>query len=236
MFYSSLGIGMQKLRDIWSNRQVISLGEQNEAKLAKANWILPRECSVREKTLFQQHKKWLYTWTSPNGQYRNKIDCILCSRRWRSCILSTKTRPGADCGSGHLLLIAKFRLKLKKTRKNTRPARNDLNQILYEFIVEMMNRFKGLDLVSRCLKNCGQRSVMYRRQWTKPSPQKEWEGYVRLNSEFQRTARRDKKAFFNEQCLIIEENNKGGKTWGLYRNIGNIKGAFCPKVGTVKGK
>ena len=149
---------------------------------------------------------------------------------------SAKTRPGADCGSGHLLLIAKFRLKLKKTRKNTRPARNDLNQIPYEFIVEMMNRFKGLDLVSRCLKNCGQRSVMYRRQRTKPSPQKEWEGYLQLNSEFQRTARRDKKAFFNEQCLIIEENNKGGKTRDLYRKIGNIKGAFCPKVGTVKGK
>ena len=60
---------------------------------------------------------------------------------------SAKTRPGTDCGSDHQLLIAKFRLKLKKTGKNTRPARYDINQILYEFTVEVTNRFKGLDLV-----------------------------------------------------------------------------------------
>ena len=64
----------------------------------------------------------------------------------------------------------------------------------------------------------------------------ESEKYIQLNVDFQKIARRDKKAFFNEQCLIIEENNKGGKTRDLYRKIGNIKGAFCPKVGTVKGK
>ena len=57
-----------------------------------------------------------------------------------------KTRPGANCGSDHQLLIANFRLKLKKTGKNTRPVRYDLNQILYEFAVAVMNRFKGLDL------------------------------------------------------------------------------------------
>ena len=55
----------------------------------------------------------------------------------RSCIQSAKTRPGADCGSDHQLLIAKFRLKLKKTRKTTRPARYDLNKILYEFTVQV---------------------------------------------------------------------------------------------------
>ena len=59
--------------------------------------------------VFQQHKKRLYTWTSPDGQHRNQIDYILCSQRWRSAIESTKTRPGADCGSDHELLIAKFR-------------------------------------------------------------------------------------------------------------------------------
>ena len=65
-------------------------------------------------TLFQQHKKRLYTWTSPGGRYRNQIDYILCSQRWRVSIQSTKTRPEADCGSDHELLIAEFRLKLKK--------------------------------------------------------------------------------------------------------------------------
>ena len=63
-------------------------------------------------TLFQQHKRRLYTWTSADGQYWNQIDYTLCSQRWRSSIQSVKTRPGADCGSDHELLIAKFRLKL----------------------------------------------------------------------------------------------------------------------------
>ena len=75
--------------------------------------------------------------------------CFLCSQRWRSSIQSTKTRPGADCGSDHELLIAKFRLKLKKVGKTTRPFRYDLNQIPYDYTVEVRNRFKGLDLIDR---------------------------------------------------------------------------------------
>ena len=104
---------------------------------------------VLANTLFQQHKRRLYTCTSPDGQYRNQIDYILCSQRWRSSIQSAKTRLGADCGSGHELLIAKFRLKLKKKRKTTRPFRYDLNQVPYNYIVEVTNRFKGLDMIDR---------------------------------------------------------------------------------------
>ena len=74
---------------------------------------------------------------------RNRIDYILCSQRWRSSIRSAKTRPGADCGSDHELLIAKFRLKLKKVGKTTRPFRYDLSQIPYDYTVEVRNRFKG---------------------------------------------------------------------------------------------
>ena len=66
--------------------------------------------------------------------------------------VSKKTRPGADCGSDHELLIAKFRLKLKKVGKTTRPFRYDLNQISYYYTVEVTNRFKGLDLIE-CLGN-----------------------------------------------------------------------------------
>ena len=68
-------------------------------------------------------------------------------QRWRSSIQSAKTRPGADCGSDHELLIAKFKLKLKKVGKTTRPFRHDLNQIPYDYTVEVTNRFKGLDLI-----------------------------------------------------------------------------------------
>ena len=72
---------------------------------------------VIANTLFQQHMRRLYTWTSPDGRHQNQIDYILCSQRWRSSIQSAKMRPGADCGSDHELLIAKFRLKLKKVGK-----------------------------------------------------------------------------------------------------------------------
>ena len=105
---------------------------------------------VMAHTLFQQHKRKLYTWTSPGGQYWNQTDYILCSQRWKSSIQSTTTkRPGADCGSDHELLVAKFRLKLKKVGKTTRPFRYDLNQIPYDYTVEVKNRFKGLDLIYR---------------------------------------------------------------------------------------
>ena len=81
-----------------------------------------------------------------------------------SCIQSAKTRPGADCGSDYELLIAKFRLKLKKVEKTTRPFRYDLNQIPYDYTLEVRNRFKGLDLIE-CLINYGWRFMtLYMKQ------------------------------------------------------------------------
>ena len=85
---------------------------------------------------------------------------------------SAKTRPGADCDSDHELLIAKFRLKLKKVGETTRPFRNDLNPIPDDYTVEMRNRFKGLDLIE-CLMNYGWKFMtLYRRQGSRPSPRK----------------------------------------------------------------
>ena len=75
------------------------------------------------------------------------IDYILCSQRWRSSIQSTKTRPGADCGS--IQTQIEFRLKLKKAGKTARPFRYDLNQIPYDYTGEVRNRFKGLHLIDR---------------------------------------------------------------------------------------
>ena len=98
---------------------------------------------VIANTLFQQHKRRLYTRTSPDGQHQNQTDYILCNQRWRSSIQSNKQ----DCGSDHELLITKFRLKLKKVGKTTRPFRYDLNQIPYCYTVEVTNRLKGLDLI-----------------------------------------------------------------------------------------
>ena len=78
-----------------------------------------------------------------------KTDHILCSQRWRSSIQTAKTRPGAHCGSDHELLIVKLRPKLKKVGKTTRPFRYDLNQLPYDYIVEVRKRVKGLNLMDR---------------------------------------------------------------------------------------
>ena len=168
--YRGLECKSRKSRNTWSNRQIWPWS--TEWSRAKANRVLPRERTGHSKHLFQQHKRRLYTWTSPDGQQRNLTDYILCRQRWRSSIQSAKTRPGADCGSDHELLIAKFRLKLKKVEKTTRPFRYDLNQTPYDYIVEVTNRLKGLDL-TECLKNYGWRFVtLYRRQWSRPPPRK----------------------------------------------------------------
>ena len=164
-------------------------------------------------------------WTSPDGQHRNQIDYILSSQRWRSTIQSEKTRPEADCGLE--LLIAKFRLKLKKLGKITRPFRYDLNQIPYDYTVEITNRFKGLDLIDRVpeelwtevrdvvqeavIKTITKKKKYKKEKWlsekalqiaekrrdTKGKGEKERN--TQLNAEFQRIARRDKKAFLSDQ-------------------------------------
>ena len=217
---------------------------------------------VIANTLSQQHKRRLYPRTSPDGQYLNQIDYILCSQRWRSSIQSAKTRTGADCGSDHELLMAKFRLKLKKVGKTTRPFRYNLNQIPYDYTVEVTNRFKGLDLIE-CLKNYGYRFMtLYRRQESRPFPRKkckkakwwseealeiagnrregkgkgEKERYAHLNAEFQRIARRDKKAFLSDQCKEIEENNRMGKNRDLFKKIRDTKGIFHAKMGSIKDR
>ena len=174
------------------------------------------------------------------------IDYIFCSQRWSS-IQSAKTRLGVDCGSYHELLIAKFRLKLKKVRKTTRPFRYDLNQIPYDYTVEVTNKFKGLDLIDRMpeelrteVRDIVQKSgiktipmekkckrakrlseealqIAEKRKDTKGKGERE--SYTCLNAEFQRIARRDKKAFLSDQCKEIEENNRMGTTRDLFKKI-----------------
>ena len=113
------GFGVQK----WSRAKLTEFCQENTLVIAN--------------TLFQQHKRWLCTWTSPYSQYWNQIDYILCRQRWRSSNSQQKKRLRVDCGSDHELLIAKFRLKLKKVGKTTRPCRYDLNQVPYDYTVEV---------------------------------------------------------------------------------------------------
>ena len=214
-------------------------------------------CPSIPPSRFQQHKRWLYTWTSSDDQYWNQIDYILCIQRWRSSIQSAKIRQGADCGSNHELLIAKFRLKLKKVGKTTRL----LNQIPYNYIVEVTNRFKGLDLIDRVPEELWMevRDIVQEGSDQKHPQEKEmqkgkivvWGGltnswekkrsgskgekekYTHLNAEFQRLVRRDKKAFLSDQCKEIKENNRMGKIEISSRKL-DTKGAFHAKMGHSK--
>ena len=145
--YRGLECKNRKSRNTWSNRLIWPWStEWSRARLIE---FCKENKLVIANTNFQQHKRILYTWTSPDGQHWNQIAYILCSQKWRSSKQSAKTRPGADCSSDHELLIAKFRLKLKKVEKTTRPFRYDLDQIPYDYTVEVRHRFKGLDVIDR---------------------------------------------------------------------------------------
>ena len=139
---------------------------------SKANRVLPRERTghskhplptTQEKTLHMDITRWLIT----------KSDWLyFLQPKMEKLYTVGKNRSGVDCGSDHEFLIAKFRLKLKKVGKTTRTFRYDLNQIPYDYIVEVRNRFKGLDLID-CLMNYGWKFVtLYRRQGSRPSPRK----------------------------------------------------------------
>ena len=123
------------------------LGVQNEAGQRLIEFC-QENTLVIANTVFQQHKRKLYTWITRWSIPKSDWSYAL-QPKWRSSIQSVKTRPEADYGSDHEVLIAKFRVKFKKMGKTTRPFRYDLNQIPYDNSVEMMNTFKGLDLVDR---------------------------------------------------------------------------------------
>jgi len=143
-----------------------------------------------------------------------RLIIFFCSQRWRSSIQSAKTRPGADCGSDHELLIAKFRLKLKKVGKTTKPFRYDLNQIPYDYAVEVRNRFKELDLIE-CLINCGWRFMtLYRRQGSRPSPWKrnakkqKGLGVLTNSCEKKRSRKQRRKGKIEASECRVPKNNK----------------------------
>ena len=153
---------------------------------------------------------------------------------------------------------------MKKVRKTTRPFRYDLNQIPYDYTVEVRNRFKGLDLIDRVpdellnevhdiVQETGIKTIPMEKKCKKAKrlsgealqtavkgrevkSKGEKERYKHLNTEFQRRARREKKAFFCNQCKEIEENNRMGKTRDLFKKITDTKGSFHAKIGSIKDR
>ena len=181
--------------------------------------------------LFQQHRKRLYTWTSPDGQHGNQIDYILCSQRWRSSIQSAKTRPGADCGSDHELRIAKFRFKLKKIGKTTRPIRCDLNQIPYDYTVEVKNRFKGLGLMDSAWRTLDGGSWHYTGGSDQNHPQEKqmqkgkmvvWRGLINSSEKKKSERHRRKGKTYPSDCRVLnsKEREESLPQWSVQRNGG----------------
>ena len=155
-------------------------------------------------------------------------------------------------------------IKLKKVGKTARPFRYDLNQIPYDYTVEVRNRFKGLDLIDRVpdelwnevrdiIQETGIKTIPMEKKCKKAKwlsekalqiavkrreakRKREKERYRHLNAEFQRIARRDKKAFFSDQCKEIEENNRMGKTRDLFKKIRDTKATFHAKMGLIKDR
>ena len=153
---------------------------------------------------------------------------------------------------------------VKKIGKTTKPFRYDLNQIPYDYTVEVRNRFKGLDLIDRMpdelwievcdivqetgIKTIPMEKKCKKEKWLSEEPLQiavkrreakskgEKERYKHLNAEIQRKARRDKKAFFSNQCKEIEENNRMGKTRDLFKKIRDTKGTFHAKMCSIKDR
>ena len=164
----------------------------------------------------------------------------------------------------HELLIAKYRLKLKKVEKTSRPFRYDINQIPYDYTVKVRNRFKGLDLKDRVpdelwmevhdivqeigIKTIPPKNKCKKAKWLsgealqlavkrrEVKSKGEKESCTHLNAEFQILARRNKKAFLSDQCKEIEENNRTGKTRDLFKKIKDTKGIFHVKMGSIKDR
>ena len=153
---------------------------------------------------------------------------------------------------------------MKKVGETTRPFRYDLNQISYDYTVEVTNRFKGLDLIDRVPKELWMevcdivqealiKTILKKKKYKKAKElsgvalqiakkrrQAKGKGvkerYIHLNAEFQRTSRRDKKALLSNQCKEMEENNRMGKTIYLFKKIRDTKEIFHAKMGTIKEK
>ena len=153
---------------------------------------------------------------------------------------------------------------MKKVGKTTRPFRYDQNQIPYDYTVEVRNRFKGLDLIDRVpdelltevrdiIQETGIKTIPMEKKCKKAKwlsevalqitvkrrevkSKREKERYIHLNAEFQRIARRDKKAFLYDQCKETEENNRMGKTRDLLKKIKDTKGTCHAKIGSIKDR
>ena len=216
-------------------------------------------------TCFQQHKRRLFTWTSPDGNTKNQIDYIAVQKRWKSNVVSTKTYPGADCGSDHELLAANIRLKLKRLKASNSQIKWDVNTDLQKYSVAVKNRFAALSSdstdseevwseIKQIIKDTAEihipklvkkkksawlsdsaLNIAQQRRDRKGSGASR-EEIQRLNAKFQRQARRDKEKYLNDMCIELEQQSSKGRTRDLFKTIKQITGKFTPRFSGLSNK
>uniref|UniRef100_W5MYU0 Reverse transcriptase domain-containing protein n=1 Tax=Lepisosteus oculatus TaxID=7918 RepID=W5MYU0_LEPOC len=189
------------------------LGERNKAGDSLVKFCHENHFRV-SNTWFMQPKHCLYTWTAPNGQHRNQIDYILCSQRWKSSVLTIKTFHGADCGSDHELLVTTFKVKFCNIKQEHIPYKK----------LEKRSKWLSAETIKvadqrRAAKATGDRDEARR-----------------LNAEFQRAARKDKEAYWDQRCKQMEEDCRKGHTRNLFAPVKKIRTYFTARKGAIKDK
>ena len=230
----------------------LGLGERNDAGDRLVEFCAENELTITN-TLFKQPNRRLYTWTSPDGNSRNQIDYIICQRRWKSSVLSVKTRPGADCGTDHELLEAKLSVRFKKLKRQIKTIKLDLDDIPAEYAVAVSNRFDALQLdnltvddrwekLRSCVMEEAQKhipvlerkqkkpwlsekalSIARKRREAKSQHRKDF--MKQFHREFKLQARKDKE-YLTEKCSEMESNYKHGRTRDCFTVIKEITGKF----------
>ncbi|XP_049739840.1 craniofacial development protein 2-like [Elephas maximus indicus] len=231
------------------------LGDRNNATDQMIEFCKTNDFFIAN-TFFNQHKRQLCTWTLPDGTHRNQIDYIYGKRRWKSSISSVRTRPGADCGTDHQLLICKFKLKLKKIRASLQEPKYELEYIPPEFRDRLKNRCDTLNTSDRrpdelwndikdIIHEESKRSL--KRQERKKRPRWMSEKTLKLalelgaakakgridevkelNRRFQRASQEDKVKYYNDMCKELEMENQKGRTRLAFLKLKELKEKFKP--------
>ena len=239
------------------------LGEQNERGVKLAAFCISNDLTIGN-TIFPHHPRRLYTWRSPGERTRNQIDYIMVKRRWRTSLLNVKTRPDADCGSDHQLLLATTKIKLQTTTKRENATRYDIQNIPEAFTVEIRNRFtpllqyaeeectpeelwtKTTSTMSEIVKKYIPKRKRQKKAWLKNTTMDiaeerrtaksrgDLEGLARLNKEFRKAANEDKRDYLKERCQHLEQSNKNPKE--VSKVIKEITGKWAPQTEVINDK
>ena len=239
------------------------LGERNERGDKLEEFCLAHNLVIGN-TLFQQHPRRLWTWLSPGDRVRNQIDYIMVRNRWRSSLLSVKTRPGADCGSDHQLLVAAIRLRLKASKSGSRPIRFDVESVSEQFKVQVKNKFELLmraadeektpnelweemkEVVFTTAKGNIPRRKRRKQPWisnrTLELADKRQTAKIRgdrtewqhLNREVTTSVKADQKAFIEKKCEEIEKS--GGNSKKIFGVVRELTRKCCSSPGIINDK